>query len=107
MYDGPASARRAATYRDELLSSWLARVACRFGLTHQALAGWLADDGENFRRFSPSMIGVRPTNSLSSGAVVAVSIRISCGDYPCANGIRNARILGMCQGTGLGVCRDD
>ncbi|WFU07365.1 TniQ family protein (plasmid) [Rhizobium sp. CB3171] len=34
-------------YRDELLSSWLARVACRYGLTHQALVGWLADDGES------------------------------------------------------------
>jgi len=40
-------------YRDELLSSWLARVACRFGLTHQALAGWLANDGENFSPFQP------------------------------------------------------
>ena len=34
-------------YRGELLSSWLARVACRYGLTHQALAGWMTDGGES------------------------------------------------------------
>lgn len=38
-------------YRDELLSSWLARVACRYGLTHQALVDWLADDGESLALF--------------------------------------------------------
>ena len=35
-------------YRGELLSSWLARVACRYGLTHQALADWMADGGQSF-----------------------------------------------------------
>jgi hypothetical protein len=29
-------------YRDELLSSWLARVACRYGLTAQELAGYFS-----------------------------------------------------------------
>ncbi|MCR5860391.1 TniQ family protein [Mesorhizobium sp. J428] len=32
-------------YRDELLSSWMARVACRYGLTGQELAGHFAHDG--------------------------------------------------------------
>jgi hypothetical protein len=32
-------------YRDELLSSWLARVACRYGLTAQELVGHFADEG--------------------------------------------------------------
>jgi hypothetical protein len=32
-------------YRDELLSSWMARVACRYGLTGQELAGYFAHDG--------------------------------------------------------------
>ena len=40
-------------YRDELLSSWLARVACRYGLTAQALVGWLAD---NFEGISSSRL---------------------------------------------------
>lgn len=31
-------------YRDELLSSWMARVACRYGLTAQELAGRFAGD---------------------------------------------------------------
>ena len=39
-------------YRNELLSSWLARVACRYGLTAQALVGWLAD---NDKSLSPSL----------------------------------------------------
>lgn len=37
-------------YRDELLSSWMARVACRYGLTAQELAGHFAGDGN---RLSP------------------------------------------------------
>jgi hypothetical protein len=32
-------------YRDELLSSWMARVACRYGLTAEELAGHFAVDG--------------------------------------------------------------
>ncbi|RUW66467.1 hypothetical protein EOA28_30905 [Mesorhizobium sp. M2A.F.Ca.ET.067.02.1.1] len=32
-------------YRDELLSSWLARLACRYGLTGQELADHFAHDG--------------------------------------------------------------
>jgi hypothetical protein len=32
-------------YRDELLSSWLARVACRYGLTAPDLAGFVAAGG--------------------------------------------------------------
>ncbi|MCB1466809.1 MAG: TniQ family protein, partial [Rhizobiaceae bacterium] len=32
-------------YRDELLSSWMARVACRYGLTGQELAGHFAHAG--------------------------------------------------------------
>lgn len=32
-------------YRDELLSSWLARVACRYGLTAPELAGYFAPEG--------------------------------------------------------------
>lgn len=34
-------------YRDELLSSWLARVACRYGLSAQELVGHLADDSNS------------------------------------------------------------
>ncbi|MGV1833076.1 TniQ family protein [Agrobacterium vitis] len=34
-------------YRDEFLSSWLARVACRYGLTAQELVGHFADDGNS------------------------------------------------------------
>lgn len=40
-------------YRDELLSSWLARVACRYGFTAQALVDWLADDGAGPSPFQP------------------------------------------------------
>ncbi|TIR15662.1 MAG: hypothetical protein E5X33_31100 [Mesorhizobium sp.] len=40
-------------YRDELPSSWLARVACRYGLTAQELAGHLADDGNCFSSPAP------------------------------------------------------
>lgn len=34
-------------YSDELLSSWLARVACRYGLSAQELVGDFANDGES------------------------------------------------------------
>ncbi|MUO73518.1 TniQ family protein, partial [Agrobacterium vitis] len=34
-------------YRDELLSSWLVRVACRYGLTARELVGHFADDGNS------------------------------------------------------------
>jgi hypothetical protein len=34
-------------YRDELLSSWLARVACRYGLAAQELAGYFAARGNS------------------------------------------------------------
>lgn len=34
-------------YRDELLSSWLARVACRYGLTAQELVGHFAAEGNS------------------------------------------------------------
>jgi len=62
-------------YRDELLSSWLARVACRYGLTAQALVGWLADDGE-----SPS-----PFRSLDDRLPAAEQVRQwsrACGVDP-------------------------
>ncbi|RWX59120.1 hypothetical protein EN780_35180, partial [Mesorhizobium sp. M4B.F.Ca.ET.089.01.1.1] len=40
-------------YRDELPSSWLARVACRYGLSAQELAGHLAGDGNGFSSPAP------------------------------------------------------
>lgn len=49
-----------------------------------------------FRHFSPSMTGTRPPNSFSIGAAIAVSTRIGFYAYPCAYGIRNAQIRGMC-----------
>ena len=40
-------------YRDELLSSWLGRVACRYGLDAASLLGALAADGEGAARGIP------------------------------------------------------
>lgn len=40
-------------YRDELLSSWLGRVACRYGFDAASLAGALAADGEGAARSIP------------------------------------------------------
>ncbi|MBA3448930.1 MAG: TniQ family protein [Pseudaminobacter sp.] len=39
--------------RDELLSSWMARVACRYGLAAQELAGYFAGDGNGFSSPAP------------------------------------------------------
>ncbi|SMH26317.1 TniQ protein [Mesorhizobium australicum] len=40
--------------RDELLSSWMARVACRYGLTAEELAGHFAGDGNSFSTPTPT-----------------------------------------------------
>ena len=40
-------------YRDELISSWLGRVACRYGLDAASLVGALAADGEGDARGIP------------------------------------------------------
>lgn len=55
-------------YRDELLSSWLGRVACRYGLDAASLLGALAADGEGAARGIPIDDAAPPREDTASWA---------------------------------------
>ena len=55
-------------YRDELLSSWLGRVACRYGLDAASLVGALAADGEGAARGIPIDDAAPPREDIVSWA---------------------------------------